>query len=69
MKIKPSILSLFNLFLNFVMNSPMAENALSGTIDVSLIVSKARYSFSRLSGPFLLPQKDYYAVLSNCKLK
>ena len=45
MKIKPSILSSFNLFLSFVINSPMAENALSGSTDVGLIVSKAQYSF------------------------
>ena len=38
MKIKPSMLSSFSLFLNFVMNSPMAKNALSGSTDVGLIV-------------------------------
>ena len=35
----------------------MAENAFSGSTDVDLIVSKTRYSFSRLSGLFFVDLK------------
>ena len=52
--------TIVNLFLNFVINSPMAENGLSGSTNEGLIVSKAQHSFSRLSGLFLLPQKDSF---------
>jgi len=38
----------FSLFLSFVANSPVAEKALSGAIDLGLIVIKAWNSFSRL---------------------
>ena len=42
-----SIRSSFNEFLSFVTNSPVAEGALSGSIDVGLFESKAWYNFSR----------------------
>jgi len=59
MKMKASILSSSSLFLSFVTNNPMAENALSGSTDVSLIVSKVRYSFSGLLGLFILKKSNF----------
>jgi len=43
-----STLSSFSLFPSFVTNSPVAEKALSGSIDLGLILIKAWNSFSRL---------------------
>jgi len=43
-----SALLSFNRFLSFVTNSPVAEKALSGSIDLGLILIKAWNSFSRI---------------------
>jgi len=43
-----SALLSFSLFLSFVTNSPVAEEAFSGFTDLGLIVIKAWNSFSRL---------------------
>jgi len=43
-----STLSSFSLFLSFATNSAVAEKALSGSIDLGLIVIKAWNTFSRL---------------------
>jgi len=52
-----SILTSFSELLSFVTNSPMAEEALSGSTDVALFVSKAWYSFARLFDLFLVASK------------
>jgi len=52
-----STLSLFSLFLSFVANSPVAEKALSGSIDFGLIAIKAWNSFSRLFDVFFVASK------------
>ena len=46
--VNQSTLLQFSLFQSFVTNSTVAEEALSASTDVSLIVIKAWYSFSRL---------------------
>jgi len=38
----------FTEFKSFVTNSPVAEEALSGSIEVDLFVSKAWYSFFKV---------------------
>jgi len=43
-----STLSSFSLFLSFVTNSPVAENALSGSSDLDVIVIKAWNIFFRV---------------------
>jgi len=51
-----SIFSAFSLFLSFVTNSSMAEKAHFESTDVGLIVIKAWYSLSRLSGLFVVAE-------------
>jgi len=43
-----STLSSFSLFLSFVINIPVTEKALSGSIDLGLIVIKAWNSFFKV---------------------
>ena len=48
------ILSSFTELLCFVPNSPVAEEALSGSTDVGLFVNKAWYNFARLFDLFFV---------------
>jgi len=56
------ILSSFSELLSFVANSPVAEEALSGSTDVRLFVSKARCSFARLFDLFFSASKDSFPL-------
>jgi len=59
-----STLSWLSIFLSFVTNSPAAENALSGSTDVGLIVIKAWYSFSRLFDLFFVASKRLISLIT-----
>jgi len=43
-------------------NSPVAEEALSGSTDVGLFVSKAWYSFARLFDLFFVDSKNSFPL-------
>jgi len=61
-----SIRSSFSELLSFVANSPVAEEALSGSTDVSLFVNKAVYSFSRLFDLFLVASNRHISFITIC---
>ena len=61
-----SILTSFSELLSFVTNSPMVEEALSGSTDVDLFVSKAWYSFARLFDLFLVASKRLISFITIC---
>jgi len=61
-----STLSSFSLFLSFVINRPVAEKALSGSIDLGLIVIKAWNSFSRLFDLFFVGSKRLISFCTIC---
>jgi len=60
------ILSSFSELLSFVANSPVAEEALSGSTDVRLFVSKARCSFARLFDLFFSASKRLISFITIC---
>jgi len=61
-----STLSSVSMFLSFVTNSPVAEKALSGSIDLGLIAIKAWYSFSRLFDLLFLTSKRLISFFTIC---
>ena len=61
-----SIRSSFSELLSFVTNSPVAEEALSGSTDVGLFVYKAMYSFSRLFDLFFVASKRHISFITIC---
>ena len=61
-----SILSSFTELLSFVTNSPVAEEALSGSTDVGLFVSKAWYSYARLFDLFFVASKRLISFITIC---
>jgi len=64
-----SILSAFSELPSFVANSPVAEEALSGSTDVGLFISKAWYSFysfSRLFDLFFVASKRFISFIKIC---
>jgi len=61
-----SILLSFSELLSFVTNSPVAEEALSGSTDVGLFVSKAWCSFSRLFDLFFVASKRLISFIKIC---
>ena len=61
-----STLSLFSQFLKFATNSPVAEKALSDSIDLGLIVIKAWNSFSRLLDLFFVASKILISFFTIC---
>jgi len=61
-----SIRSSFSEFLSFVTNSTVAEEALSGSTDVGLFVSKAMHSFSRLFDLFFVASKRLISLITIC---
>jgi len=50
----------------FLANSPVAEKALSGSIDLGLIVIKAWNSFSRLFDLFFVVSKRLISFFTTC---
>jgi len=66
MRDNQSSLSSFSLFLSFATNSPVAEKALSGSIDLGLILIKAWNSFSRLSDLFFVASERLISLFTIC---
>jgi len=68
-----STLSSFSLFLSFVTNSPVAEKALSGSIDAGLIVGIEQFfieqnSFSRLFDLFFAASEKLISFYTICDM-
>ena len=51
-----------HVFKSFMTNSPVAEEALSGSTDVGLFVSKAWYSFAKLFDLFFVVSKNSFPL-------